>query len=374
MPQGLSAYPKAGFPGALHRAPVGLRTPIEKDYSPGAVRFQIDWESLGAGSSVPALGVDIDLLAQAVQAPLDKIRAIFIDNTFSNASIYIWFADTQYPIVCPPNATILAPVFSGLQEFTVYGEGFYDNEVPTTEIICSNVEKEGLFIQGDPRTRFVRAGPTDYRSEVEGAVSNPQVYNDLEIGAAVDNRVIAIMGFFQDNNPLTISALTLDGAAMTMPVFAVQNVGSGSNPNVHGFIAYLPAANTAIASATQVSFSLTTVGNISGKLAIMVYSLYNLNNIAPENASAGNPGATAQPRGTPMPGLEGAVILAASSRVVTTQDIPFTGSNDVILDALDVDNTGTPTWAVRFARYPVLRSQPMFPIINGNMTLAAQWR
>lgn len=106
--------------------------------------LDINWLSYGASSSVPNMGVSVNLETQTPAPILTKIVSVFIDNTNSIVPIFIYFEDTGFVAVAQPNSTLWLPVLTGLTRCVVYGVTFATGAIPVTRIFLCDQYVEGF--------------------------------------------------------------------------------------------------------------------------------------------------------------------------------------------------------------------------------------
>lgn len=154
---------------------------------PKTVGIVIDWSLYGVGSSLPALGVNVNLQAgQAVSAPLDRIMSVKIDNTDSAIAVFVYFSDTADRVVCGPYAQVTVPVMTGLLGCTIYGIGFVTGQLPITRVQLFNIlppvvdnliEKQFTFPQWKASPSIPRNGETIYTAGFGSPALGDQTLN-----------------------------------------------------------------------------------------------------------------------------------------------------------------------------------------------------
>lgn len=98
-----------------------------------AVPLDIDWTFYGASAARPQIGVAINMQIGGVQAPLEAIRGIVIDNTASSVPVYVVFQN-GFVVTCQANAQTFAPAMATSQILTIYADGFTDAVPPLTRV------------------------------------------------------------------------------------------------------------------------------------------------------------------------------------------------------------------------------------------------
>lgn len=188
------------------------------------VPVSIDWAAYGASSTNQKVAVSISLIG-GTQASglLDCIRTVYIDNTFSKVTIYVFFDDINYTVVCPPGAIVCQPVMTNSNTAYVYAEGFVDGQIPLTELQFMNFEVAGFYIPTDaglaPKLDFLSFQSTATNTATPTFINIPA-------GAAAADRLI-IVGMLVSNQ--TVTGITLDGVAMNAAVNAPLG-GAGTVP------------------------------------------------------------------------------------------------------------------------------------------------
>lgn len=282
MSQNLSTFQSVPFIGVPYGQPVGLCLPRQNNVPPRAVRIDIDWSLYGASSTNQKIGVSVNLIAQGSTSPaLDYIRSVYIDNTFSEVPIYVQFPDTLFTVVAPPGSVVMSPVATGLQQATIYGEGFTNGNIPKTSVHFMNIEKDGYFIP----TAF----ETPARIIFTGAVSDTGskgVYNfgPVPIGTAINDRLVVVAVEYNSavSSGAFISGVTINGFAANVDA----TLGNGRRS---GGIYSFPVSTGDTA---------TLIVNMSNSNAYFcsaqIFSIYNLKSIVPimGGAFGGNPNAS----------------------------------------------------------------------------------
>jgi len=280
MSQNFTAYPTLPYIGAPFGQPTNLHAPINAmDKQSKVVRLDIPWTAYGASPVNQNLGVSVNLQAgqSGVTATLDAIRSVYIDNSFSPVPVFIQFPDTLYTVICPAFAVVMSPVFTFVQQFSIYAQGFETGQAPTTSIFCSNTLHDGFYVpttqSGAAPVLPVTYALTDrYISGYTGNFTIPSI----NIGPADADRWIALMlSQAWQNSIVNISAVTIGGIAATQLAKQTANLG-GLNSNSGSseiWMAKVPTGTTA-----SVVFVLTNVNNVPIRPLMDFYAIQNLSN------------------------------------------------------------------------------------------------
>jgi hypothetical protein len=239
------------YKGQVYASPIRYTTP-PADIR--AVRVDIDWIDYGVSSLVSRATVSLNLIAAAVQTPLDAIRSVYIDNTFSNVAVYVQFPDTKFTIVCPPNSVVMSPAFTNVQEAIVYAEGFRSGDIPATKLHFSSANAAGFIVPSTGRQALLLFPQILTLNSTPGTSYN---FNNMPMGAPQDRRLIVLVvtGYRAAAGSALVSAALIGGYTATVlnlvqktsapsasmaliyalvPVGAIQNVGISWNAVMDG--------------------------------------------------------------------------------------------------------------------------------------------
>lgn len=142
------SYPTKTYIGVPFSQPINLcggRVPAK------ICPLSINWLVYGVSSSVPNMGVTVNLDALSPAPILSKIVSVYIDNTDSAIPIFVLFPDTGFVAVAQPNSTLWLPVLTKSTRCVVYGVGFVTGAIPETlvylcdEYVSGMVDIERLF-------------------------------------------------------------------------------------------------------------------------------------------------------------------------------------------------------------------------------------
>lgn len=98
------------YQGQLISQSIAYCTPPKE--APRSLSAVITWADLGPVTPATVNRSVLINLQQGTKTPLDKLRGVYIDNTFSSSPVYILFPDTSHVITCPPGNTTFSPVFT----------------------------------------------------------------------------------------------------------------------------------------------------------------------------------------------------------------------------------------------------------------------
>lgn len=215
------------YKSPLTAAAVGLCTPLEK--APNTVPVKIDWAAYGASNPSSRVTVNVNLLQQVANGGflLDKIRSIYIDNTFSSVTVYVTFLDTGHTVYALPNSSIWLPVLTNGGNALIFAEGFTTGNIPITTIQFTNIDRQGIIIP--------EAQPTSQDTR-RGFIVSPAVSGKTEWDLDVDGPCTLDGGGAWTIQPFPLFAATIElwgpggcaGVATTTAVGAPGNAGTAT--------------------------------------------------------------------------------------------------------------------------------------------------
>lgn len=188
---------------------IGVLQPFPNHLVPGSYLIPafLNWLSYGASSAKP----NVNVLADMTQAPrlkdTWKIRSVYIDNLNSNVPIYVFFPDTGFAVVAPPNSTDWYPAFTNTRTAWIIGEGFATGSIPSTLIYFSDA-----IIMPYSISEFDQAAPL-YRAS-----------NSITRGSTIYNTNFGIPAL-GDQNTKTVIATNVAGAVAAVTKLAAQANG-----------------------------------------------------------------------------------------------------------------------------------------------------
>lgn len=359
LPQGVVPVP---FQGGLFQMPNVLCRPIQDILGPRSVEFQIDWSQYGAPNIDP-IGVAIDLSNLSNVNPLDGIRSVYVDNTFSDIIVYVFFPDTNFTLVCPAGAIVWLPVMTAGLKCTVFAESF-GTDVPTTVVHLCNFKVEGFYI---PATQSGQvANPVDLTltdfSQLDGVNTNVSTFNAQTLGPPASDRlvIVAVQGATNSATTPTITSVTINGTPMN--------------------VASMKSAQVSMAGLYYLIVPLGTTGNIvvnhtglsgtGGGVAIEVYTLTDYESAAPMDIefALNTPGSASQN-----------VLLSTDNGGAAVYSVVLSGSGNFALsgaihqDIVTVLN-GNEGRAASGSYNAISNSLVQVQSTNTNVIIGAAWR
>lgn len=277
------------FSGRPVASPLFLERPHEKWSTPTRISITIDWSDYGA-PTLQEIGVSVNLVAGAsTPNVIDSIRSVYIDNTFSNVPVYVYFPDSGQVIVAPPNSVTTQPAMTSLQSALIFSEGFGDVP-PTTTVIFTNAELAPYLID----TAFSIPPVLTYVGQtltylVPQPPNTSAIFSNVPLGNTAIQRLS--IGVITGNmgNPRTWITVSVNGGA-PFPV-TVAGTATSSNAANAIFAFEMPALPTA--NSIQINVGNGTISNNSGLLALNIYALTGYQNSAAINTPSVNSAADA---------------------------------------------------------------------------------
>lgn len=124
---GILVQPYIGVPFASPVQTLLNKFGQQPPFPPTTIPLHFDWISYGAGTARPNVQALVNANATGgSRPPLDKIFSVRVDNLGNAVPIYIYFPDTGYTVVCPPNAVTWENVETAQFSLFIIGEGFTD--------------------------------------------------------------------------------------------------------------------------------------------------------------------------------------------------------------------------------------------------------
>jgi hypothetical protein len=298
---------------------------------PNSVRVDIDWAIAPylASTLKPVVAVEIDLLGQAVQQPLDQIRSVYIDNSNSITPMYVVFPDTNFLIQCPPRSVAWQPVLTGQQKAIIFGVGFVSGLIPNTPIHFTNIDVAGYVIpvHGANLVRglFVGAGAPPLADQTSFSADIPAT----TIPVSADRRIVVAVG-----------AKAAGGGFATLVTFsnvrAVTDVAPGGVPLQPSVIVNRAGANTfglqffyaTIPQGAQIQRITFDTGVLANNAAAGVWALYNTSDPDPLEAKFAFAGANSTNL-SPLVTEDGYAMLASVYASNSAQDAVWTNAQEV---------------------------------------------
>lgn len=106
---------------------------------PRAIPLQFNWANYGVSNTNNVVVVGVNLKQNSQTALLDAVRGVYIDNTGSDASIYVVFPSTGCTVTCPPFAETWQPALCNDDVIYVVGQGFQTGDASQTNVFLSNI-------------------------------------------------------------------------------------------------------------------------------------------------------------------------------------------------------------------------------------------
>jgi len=287
MALNLVGFPTTNFDGTPYSQPIQIGNKPPLPTGPKCVRLDIAWANYGASGNNQQIGVFCNLTAQGQVTGnvLDAIRSVYIDNTFVSVPVYIKFPDTLYTVVCPAYSVVMAPVFTNVQQFTIYGDGFQTGELPTTAVFLSNIDRQGFYIPaaltGQPTTPVI----LEYQTvDSRNTVGNYNITN-VPIGVADANRLVVAVVTVGANPGFGLipAGFVMGGAPTTL------GVSSTGNSTLRTYIFY---ANVAAGTDMGVTVQANSGAQPTG-IRCAFYTVRNLQSLVPIGSGQSSSGANA---------------------------------------------------------------------------------
>lgn len=250
-------------------APLYLKRPHPANSQPTRVTFMIDWATYGASPTNQQVGVLVNLVyGNNSSNKLDSIRSVYIDNSFSDVPVYVYFPDSAFVVVAPPNSVTIQPVMTSSVQALIYAEGFTE-VVPLTTVIFTNAEIEPYLID----TLFVLPASltfTYHASIVANAVT--QTFNNVDLGAAALKKVNPIIVNWQCNTSSgsTLVGITVNGVAIQIAAQA-QAFNAAATFGMGSAVCYMKTPAVSGLVTVKTTFS----ANGSALAALEVYRIVN---------------------------------------------------------------------------------------------------
>lgn len=279
MSRNLVTIPTSPFIGTPYSQPTANCRRLQTE-APKVVSINIDWSLYGVTGNVNEYGVSVNLVGQAVQAPLDKIRGIYIDNTFSVITLYVKFPDTGFTVVCPPGGYVVTPVFTNVQEAIIFGTDFRVGNIPTSTIHFVNIDLQGFYVPASQVSDFIERVTISKETSAQfNNVASP-VSLPVTLTPPADDRFVLVSLILGDAATLPeVTGVTLD----TINLPKINGIGgsvTGGIGEVSIWGGLLPLGNSP--QTLEVFFS--GPASLDG-LYVRVYCLSNLASVATRDSN-----------------------------------------------------------------------------------------
>lgn len=156
---------------------------------PNALTVAIDWSQYGVSASNSGACVQVALnTGLGPSFPLDKIRSISIDNTFSQTPVYVYFPDTQLTYFAPANSFAVLQVSTSNFEFYVFVEGVPPAFIPFTVIEVTNSKLAPIVIYNNVSRPVVKTAAAAYTENNVNSIT----YTPTLVQNSAPDRVVAV--------------------------------------------------------------------------------------------------------------------------------------------------------------------------------------
>lgn len=147
--------PTFAYFGNLYDLPVKTSNALfgqQPRLPPTTVATQFVWTNYGAGTAQSNVAATVQMQTTGPRQLLDKILSVRIDNLGNGVPVYVYFPDTNYTVVAPPNTVVWEKVETAQFSALVIGEGFTDNTVGSTAVYFCNFEVQPFIDYEFPQT------------------------------------------------------------------------------------------------------------------------------------------------------------------------------------------------------------------------------
>ena len=255
--------------------PLYLKSPHPANSKPTRISVTIDWSDYGAPAT-SAIGINVNLQLGNNQAQaIDSIRSVYIDNTFSDVPVYVFFPDSGFVAVAAPNSVTVQPVITSVQTALVYAEGFTD-VAPTTTVIFTNAELNPYFIDTNFLLPPILTYVGDNTAAIFDAVNLTVTFNNTILGAPSQQRNnIFICNYFTSVGGGKVTGVSFNGGPVLAPLISLGTGNSG--------LAMITLENGDLPTMASVKWIFSA--NLSGAAVQNNYSLTRYQNAAPVNTA-----------------------------------------------------------------------------------------
>jgi len=367
----LSQFPTVPFnqgnSGPIATTPIVLCTPAVE--TPKQTPVHIDWNDyITQLTGEPDLGVVVNLFA-GVQGASKQIRGVYIDNSLSTSAIYVRFPGTNYTVFAPPGYLVMMPVITNLPNATIYILNADITDLPSTDIIFSNIEFHPVFIPS-PSAATSDVLPTiTYENTIaatSSAGSLTKTFNAVPLGVTADDRLSVFIVNWASNLGVTsdLTGCVVNGVNLGAPFITVSAKGSGGAGG-GGCALFFTRVDPL---QTSISVVLTFSGN-ANNAELSSYRLTGQNSDTPidysfATAAAGSNSALTVTVGVPQYGVSAYGATTAAGGVACTLTNSF------------IDNQGSfggggDTWGVSHYRSPIDQNRTVGN--TGQSLIGAAW-
>lgn len=297
---------KLGQGQAPKGLPVADCTPLKK--LPSVASVYVNWADYGAVTGSTVL-IDLDLSSLGPSNAINEIRSVYIDNTFSDTDVFVYFPDTGFTVIAPANSTLIHPVWTNGLKCQLYASGFRNFVIPTCTFQFSNMHVNAATnISGASIIRKSIYRPST--TSDTGGNSPTRTFNAVNFGtfSPFSNQYLLIMGRGAAA-AITINSITINGIAGSVRVLSDP---SQAAPGVVGAIFQ---ASQNFSGQTQQVIA-TCSGNVTTSICVIM-TCYNLSNPSVPFNSFG-PGNMPATLLTPSDGVAMAFAFRTGNGVVLT--------------------------------------------------------
>lgn len=322
MARVFTGFPVTPYIGVPFFKPVEICKPYDGSTptigeQPQVVPLEINWLSYSPFFNVNnQIGITVNLEGQGGQPkpPLNRIEAVYIDNSFSAVPVFVFFPDTGYVASAGANRITMVPVYTNDLRCVIYADQFDVGSTPFTRVILMNRYVDTFNID---TTFLTNVPPMSWELLVTSvSASNSSSYSFLnqQIGPAEERRLyIFATGLASAVAARNINSITVAG----LPATRVGGTGATALIPVQAWYIDLTSADPTGLQTITVTYSGNMVG--SGLSVIRVYDMQQALPYAVHNGASGVPGANVDN----AVGYAGGLIFGYGS-FNNTQDAAFT--------------------------------------------------
>lgn len=142
MAHNFNNVPRKTFQGA---APQLILSPQGGNKNAGWLTASIDWSKYGVSVAVPSIAIPFTFGGTNSPRQFGKCLSVRIDNTAVATSSYVFFPDTGYVVVAPPDSIVTENVISDAQTVLLIGQGFTNAAPGQTNFFFANFCQQNFF-------------------------------------------------------------------------------------------------------------------------------------------------------------------------------------------------------------------------------------
>jgi hypothetical protein len=162
---------------------------------PVTVECIFNWIVYGAGVA-PNINVLVNLRNASTTQSIDQILSCRIDNLGNPVPVYVYFPDTNYTIVAPPNTVVWEPVQTGQFTAFIIGEGFTVGTVGSTSVYFCNFRVNPFIDYEFPQSAQLLLGSSVI-------TRGSSIFNQNYATPAVQDQFFTVLSNTQDG-PFTV--------------------------------------------------------------------------------------------------------------------------------------------------------------------------